>query len=190
MHEAFERVFGVAWDHDVCIAGGAVVDLELASDIDVFYWNVSGGTFIAPYLDPFRGYRTSDTAYAEEEVLFTGQGHVEGVAKPINIICSTKPTLEAVIDNFDISTHATAVRPDGTVYLAPHFTAKQEQPRVIHFRRPVHTMKRLLKICRRYGTSMHPDDVEQLFEKAMELEDWGEGPGTIWTRTEAQLPNP
>lgn len=87
-----------------------------------------------------------------------------GTGKPVQILVTRQPTIQALLGVFDISTHmiGRSLEHPTLFYAAPHYFPLGAQPRVVNFDTPATTLQRLEKICLRYGHMPHPDDVEML----------------------------
>lgn len=147
MNEIFDKIFTTAerLGVDICIAGGAAVNLDKASDIDVFVFN-SGCLELAAALDP---------AYVPYEVMY--EGSTFQVVATCNPLWSRLPIqitrrkdcadVEDLLNEFDLSIHQWAWTRDGlqTVPGSTKFT----DPIRVH-RMSSTTPARLVKLTQRY----------------------------------------
>lgn len=156
---------GMKW----CIAGGFAAAPALANDIDVWIYDVEE---IAPgdiefvrnelakqlrvkfglyNFTPSDETRTSSN-YSQENVTILKVGVLEdpmGLRKPIHIMVTNANSPMGILDGFDISTHAVAILPDGTVLQHPHYTPPQQFPQTMRWNEK--TPERLKRIAKRFG---------------------------------------
>lgn len=150
----------------VVVAGGYAVDARLAEDIDLWVpaAGLSAELAIQHHLDA-RGLSSAmdvaDGSYDGRRLVATIEHGYEG--KNVQILTSNYLTAQQLVDSFDISTHMLAKRIVGPqVTFGSKWTSKYDQPQVLRFTTPEHTLQRLVKICDRYGTKPRWDDVVKL----------------------------
>lgn len=83
-----------------------------------------------------------------------------GGTKRIQLLVATQADhIGQVLDRFDITTHQFAVGLDEQAHAFETATLPSELPRAHHTKTPVGTLKRLQKLCQRYGWDVrnHPD---------------------------------
>ena len=174
MNPTFERIFALIEPvHVKCvIAGGAVVNLEKARDIDLFvlsgdcmavlsvgralmggHWR---GGIPAPTEDlPYEG------GHADDFYRF-GSCHPSWSPKPIHIAgwngrTSLKSGVEGLLETFDLSVHAWAIDEKGRIHGIDTSTQQCDPITVSHIRST--TAARLLKLTQRYHPAGHPVEV-------------------------------
>lgn len=168
--QAFKQIFNAAQSVDVraIIAGGAVVDLEHASDIDVFVlqqrYNRVHSRSLAEDCD-FLLLELGGTPHnmdAETYIQSDGRGQFyragkcrpEWSPKPIHVIgwrhddgwSATTP--HHLLETFDLSIHAWATDAHSSVIVCENSTSMNEPIRVVHLT-PT-TPDRLVKLTQRY----------------------------------------
>lgn len=86
--------------------------------------------------------------------------------KDIHVLVSDFRTPQELVDAFDISTHAIALK--GACFtFAKFYTSLGVTPYVARFDTPAHTLARLQKICARYDLKPRPDQLSRLELDAM-----------------------
>lgn len=89
--------------------------------------------------------------YGGVEIKIRKVGYIKRAGfQTIHIMVTDAPIIEAVLANFDISTHQVAITPTGQVVLGASWTSITEPPQVIEGRENEHTPGRLEKITKRY----------------------------------------
>jgi hypothetical protein len=153
------------------IAGGWAACPALASDMDV--WILATTTqanssdfdlkdlraeVLAAIKVPFNTFarlreEDSDEAgeYGGVEIKIRKVCYVDRDGVKLHVMVTNAPIIEAVLANFDISTHQIAIDHKGQVILGPDYTPVYETPKVIEGRANEHTPARLAKITARYA---------------------------------------
>ena len=162
------------------VAGGYAAVPEKAADVDLW---VIGGDMEMDYnrirlhnhlglmpLDssPYEQF-SNEFAVVTEQTVELKLGRFSTTYLPVQILVSSAPTFQDLVDRFDISIHAIGRRlvdegPEGDDYpvYGKGFTLPHQQPRVLVFTRPEQTIRRLERILPRYGFEPHPDDLTRL----------------------------
>jgi hypothetical protein len=83
----------------------------------------------------------------------------------LQFIIAPCDTAQELVDSFDLSTHAIAFQGDQYTF-AKQWTRREVPPVVMRWDQPATTLKRIHKICARYGTVPRPGDVERLTDLA------------------------
>lgn len=132
----------------VFIAGGAVLDLEKATDVDVFVLNCKE----FPALDLIRGHfhlgnqqSTSKSSGGKKRTLI----YTKHDMKPINVICSDSRSITELLEGFDLSTSRWAVSVEGKLINVPT-SIKPGDPIVVHYV-TYKTPERIRKYGERFG---------------------------------------
>lgn len=176
MQAAFQHIFKRLKGLDVCIAGGSVVDFDLATDIDVFVldaldneqgfeWsamqdvvdvlNLTFTNYPTPSEVMVRGYFGDRALYAS--------GLSEHSIKRIEVIGTSFQTAEELIDSFDLSIHAWALKnPHHIVGSMLNSTSRWESPRVMRWTTPEATRARMMKLVDRYRVPVSSVDWKRL----------------------------
>lgn len=96
----------------------------------------------------------------ETETLALTYNHIT----PVQILVTSQPTIQALLDHFDITTHRIAYRllEPTTFKVGDGYFPIGAQPRVKRWDTPEQTLQRLEKITARYGFQPHPEDVQAL----------------------------
>ena len=179
VHPKLEEVFkllGKNWCPNVYVAGGAAVDFEKASDVDL--WFPEAGfqaaknfaidlmlvnhvvTFFDAYFeatveDAFEKSTSEDytgnISAGPKRSVIIANAYLTNLDVLLQILVTKAKDSMALVSNFDISTHQAAIHTDGKVVVAKTFTLPSEQPVVLE--KANNTLARYVKICRRYG---HP----------------------------------
>lgn len=158
------------------VAGGYAVDRRLATDIDV--WIPSGdqhhvhAMLIRAHLKkeniPTQVWTRADDndelVYANTNLVATVvKGHA---GKDVQLLVSFAPSVQELLDNFDISTHMVAkgLTAGGIeqVWFGKAWTHRSFPAKVLRFTTPRQTLARLEKICDRYGIAHSTEDAAQL----------------------------
>jgi hypothetical protein len=149
----------------VGIAGGAVVDLNKASDIDLFFGNnnlVPVHTFLrscdSAHLTGGQKYKDHITAYAE--------AWIKGIPLPIQVMTTGYRNMDELLAGFDISTHQWAYSSRGVLVKGKDATESTDLPVILFPYK--NTLSRYIKICNRYG---HPVDESTMLAIKMEVPD-------------------
>lgn len=172
-----EKLFDVIhpmYRPEAVIAGGYAVSPEDANDCDIWVIAADRTEMTKKYLRSYikEHYPKADFRDNLDDQHY-GEGHlvatinVDGL--PIQVLVSEHISVQAMLDHFDISTHAIAVRPANAesmkVWCAARATTPHEEMRILRFTTPEQTWARMIKICDRYGIQVHPDDVVKLSEQ-------------------------
>ena len=157
---AFAQIFALTPKcNTIFIAGGSVVDIDKCTDIDIWFGN-NNLDLAQKFLDalPYKDIFENVKQYAgNAESLVLGEGYIDGIGKPIQVLVTRHKNARELMEHFDISTHHLAFTSHGTVIADQYFTHHDWPPKIIHKSR--HTLARYAKICARYG---HPVDPEVL----------------------------
>jgi hypothetical protein len=175
----------------LAIAGGYAADPDKAEDIDLWVLDIA--------VDDFDGVEQairrhlvndgklvceerphSDSIHYEEHVghfrVVSVQNAEIGDGKwsrvvPVQIILTKQPTLQHLLEQFDISSHALGYMVqadpefgDSVMVFGEGYTSFKCQPRVLSFDRPEQTLPRIEKIAQRYGFEPLAADIKQLKE--------------------------
>jgi len=167
------------------IAGGAAIAPQTAGDIDVFI--LGGNTeelenhlFTLHSVADMANFTTSDRSPREQAKYLEGLGTLAGIefianlfdpatGEKVQFISVRTYSVFELLESFDISTHAWAIGLEsGRRYSLPTASTTPAQlPRVLHISNPVITLRRLKKLCARYGWEWDPHpDLEKLREHA------------------------
>jgi hypothetical protein len=155
------------------IAGGAAIGPHTSEDIDVYVLvedEVEDAVeLLNQRLDAVHG-RTAHVNPADDDCYDGNAQGMSGITlvadispyggtKNIQLIVSTADCITSLLDSFDITAHQWAVGLDNVGHSAETSTLPSQQPRVRHFRTPLATLKRLIKMLQRYGWEVanHPD---------------------------------
>lgn len=142
---------------DAYIAGGWAACPSLATDIDV--WVLSPRANLYTLKGELLTYLA--TTHLNVEMLTDQPTKAEYAntlkvavinrhfKQNIHLLVSDAQMIEQVLENFDISTHAVALGPDGEVHRSTFWTSVAEEP-VVNKMTPT-TPERLVKIKTRYG---------------------------------------
>jgi len=175
----------------LAIAGGYAADPEKAEDIDLWVLEVRPAEFdrieqeIREHLaaqdrmgtpvgipartpgnpemyDEHEGnFRVVAIQAVEDHIHPFGQ-----LIRRVQIIITAQPTLRALVNTFDVSTHAIGYMLLDSEFegfsCAEDYTSVHCQPRVLKFDRPEQTLPRIKKIAARYGFEPLADDIAQL----------------------------
>lgn len=157
----------VAYRERAYIAGGWAACPALASDMDVWILATTQEANNPDFnLADLRAQVLNDIGPAVHEEDSLESGEYGGVEIKIRKVCRITPSsgvslhlmvtdapiIEAVLANFDISTHQIAVSPFGEVIFGNNWTPITELPKVIEERRNGQTEARLKKITERYAS--------------------------------------
>lgn len=159
------------WRERTWVAGGAAVDIERASDIDL--WIVAGKDFARARGQVYemmheRGW---DAFFVGDEA---GSGSLHDLVyskphafldKTVQVLVTDFDTPQKLVDSFDVSTHAVAKRQDGVVMdivFSKKFTDLSQLPVVMRYDTPRNTLARVWKISERYGLEPRLEDVTRL----------------------------
>ncbi len=167
LHPIQQKVFDTFQPGQLCpkifIAGGAAVDPELATDVDL--WFPKNSTEAAkqyfdalPYPKKLAEAVEISTDYltATKSKLY-GEYFLPSIGKFVQVLV-TRWTSEDLLIFFDISTHMVAVHSDGTRKIFQGVTTEPNQPpNIVSYQNT--TLKRYLKICARYG---HKPNIKML----------------------------
>jgi len=181
---------------DAVVAGGYAVDPQLATDIDVFIlqpqWSFKGIPMkwdkertiegdidlILKYLDDndFSYEPNEHEPYGHQrQLVATIEGAYEG--KALQIISTSFPTAQALVDSFDLSVHMMAKRPSESshgrvmrVTFGKKWTSLRDPMRVTRWDTPRETLARAEKLSKRYGLRVHDLDLTQLENAAIAAE--------------------
>lgn len=167
-----------------CIAGGAAVDFDKATDVDVYIMNYHGLTDAVErreaILELFEQPKTVATAsvsnaMSEDTNLkcaapkeYAGTKIVKEIVtgkKPIQIMDTDAKTPQEVLAKFDLSTHALAYTYDGNWISRPdsNIDRTSESPRLGYVHDPVATWGRYFKLCKRYNLPLSFETLVVLF---------------------------
>lgn len=198
MNPIFKRVFNLLPEQyraAAVIAGGAAVDVEKASDIDVFVLGIYGKDKISAFWDDMEAAHIPGITFREESKKKTKisppdpqavkQRHIRkldsgdnthntvvcdidtrGLLPSIQIIESPFTTPEKLLEDFDISVHCVAYGPDGTRYVLPGTTDTKTPPKIIRVADPELTLLRYRRLCLRYDIPPDTDELIKLFVTA------------------------
>ena len=148
---------------NVYVAGGAAVDYDKASDVDLWFpkegWQAAKD-FLTQFkitqtrkifkYDDYDSAKEKGTTYGNKDNLVLGEVYFgDAIKKLVQIIVTDKPTSLDLLNLFDISTHAIAVHADGKVVKCEKFTDPSQPPRILVYRS--NTLSRYIKICNRYN---------------------------------------
>lgn len=186
IHPKLQEVFKLLGTYrcpNVYVAGGAAVDLEKASDVDL--WFPEAGfqtakdfttnlmlrdhivTFSEAYFknkieDAFENSTTKNytgsTVESNNKSVVIANAYLTHLDVLLQILVTKAKDSMALISNFDISTHQAAIHTNGKIVVAKTFTLPSEPPIVL--KNTINTLSRYVKICRRYG---HPVSAEYHF---------------------------
>lgn len=134
----------------VCIAGGAVLDLKNATDVDVYVMNCKE----FPALDLIYEHLLKQGVRWSKAKSSDGKNntliYVKRNLKPVNIICVESRSIAEVLECFDISTSRWAVSVEGRLISIPSSTKPGEPIVVYHVHKS--TPGRIEKYGARFGT--------------------------------------
>lgn len=150
--------------NSIFISGGAVVDFDKASDVDVWFGrdNTDGAKAFGQSL-PFwkEGQMKS---YPGKDFTIVGEGFVPQVEKIIQVMVTEKTNCIDVMNEFDISTHCKTYSSKGDYYYTSKFDHPAFLPKVINVNSQ--TFSRYIKICLRYGHNPDPVVLKMLIGQA------------------------
>lgn len=145
---------------NIMIAGGAAVDYDKASDIDVFFCKNNISAAVA-WLEaqPNHKKREKPTKYdeAKDTSYLIGEFLPEGGDKMVQVVVSSADSSFGVLETFDISTHMKGILATGNQCISPNWTDPSVPPKVYNVKKK--TFERYVKICARYG---HPCEEAKL----------------------------
>ena len=170
-HATFRRVFkaaGVLGIADrVLIAGGAVVDIKTATDIDVFVLEDfhSGGHDSALLLrhldsdwvvdrDPIEYLAADDRQVKDHACCSIGTAHPSARGKPIHVVASESRDWQGVLNSFDLSICRWGVHHDGLLLRGIGATTRTQPIRVL--RMTYTTPERAVKYQQRFKVPCLP----------------------------------
>jgi hypothetical protein len=160
VNETFEHIFEKSGRcESIFIAGGSVVDLEKAGDIDIWFGGNKEalalkflGMFPMWFKHQVEGY---PGAGSDWKVI--GSGWDPAINKIVQVMTAPHTDSRKVLEDFDISTHQWAYTSRGALIAIKQTTSPAEPPKILKWTSK--TFERYVKICKRYG---HPVDMEQL----------------------------
>ena len=167
MNKIIENAFSLIppdWLHQAVIAGGAAACLEKASDIDIFILDVPCDYDVQALRNAIQNIPgivmrgDKDPKYTDD---FNVIADIPGLI-PVQIIASKFETVDELLRDFDISTHAVAITPDGLTHTIPAFTGQHQTPRVMTLRNPELTLARYRRICLRYDLTPDANELVRL----------------------------
>lgn len=131
-----------------CIAGGAVLDLKKARDIDIFVLRcpeLIELEIIKQFVtnDRQSEWNTTDSS-DKKAIVFTGED-----GRKINVICDEAETVQELLGGFDISASQWAVDMKGRLHHAPTATEPGQPILIFYISRT--TFPRIQKYARRFG---------------------------------------
>lgn len=145
----FDKIFDLTGRcKSIWIAGGAVIDVHDASDIDVWFGNSENDKAEA-FLNalPIKNQFQALHHYPIKAGHIVGNGYMDGFL--IQVLVVSHATPEAHLDDFDISTHMWAYTAKGVLVKGQYATEPQDPPKVITAN--YKTFERYVKICKRYA---------------------------------------
>jgi hypothetical protein len=146
----------------IFVAGGAVVNVTGASDIDIWVGKdmdkVAHNTVCNL---PYRVWAKNPDSYPVGGVgtKFIGQGYVPALGKIVQVIQHKFDNALDLMDTFDISTHQWAYTSRGQMVTGRSATPANYPPQILKWR--AKTMERYIKICERYGHKVDLKVLEQ-----------------------------
>lgn len=155
------------WRNQWCIAGGYAACPALATDIDVWVYNIHE-QLLTTAREELLEHLATTRLYFIPQPLHKGDGiqklepdEMEYVGKTlkvadvwsenIHLLVTSAKTVEELLDTFDISTSMAAILSNGKTVRGKDYTHPGRPPQVI--RMTPTTQVRLLKLCERFG---HP----------------------------------
>jgi hypothetical protein len=142
-------------DPSIFIAGGAVVNPDLAMDIDLWIGkddNVLAGQVVLSL--PYNMYGGTNGTDYHENSTFIGQGYHPQLGL-IQVIQHKWDNALDLMDTFDISTHQWAFTSTGELVIGRNATGPNDPVQILKWR--AKTLERYIKICKRYGREIDFD---------------------------------
>lgn len=161
--ELFTKLFELTGTcNSIWVAGGAVVDLDQASDIDVWFGKSqtdAAEAFVAKlkYGTPGGGNYDGSQFQMLADCYWT-----EGDFMVQVMVVEDKIAIDNM-DSFDISTHRWAYTSKGVLVKGNEATEPVEPPRVLKANHK--TLSRYTKICKRYGHKPDPTEIKKCIPK-------------------------
>ena len=180
MNIIFQRILNLLpkeYQDKAYIAGGAAACFELANDIDVFVLSINTEQESAKFEKalhdmniPGMTFRSDKPVLDKPHTDSCVDGHFNvraeipsaGVIQPIQFIGSPFTTIEALLQDFDISTHCWAVDVTGKSFSIPESTPINGTPKLVHSNIPNITLVRYRKICLRYKLAPDPNELVKI----------------------------
>lgn len=146
----------------IYVAGGAVVDIQKASDIDLWFGKEQH-THVHMFLNNCPYWHFVSNAKVGYELV--GEVFIPAVGKLIQVMVTKDMAMERM-QKFDISTHCWAYTSRGKLIRGEKATEWFEPP--IVWRANTKTLARYMKICQRYGSPVNLEVIKQLCGGAVE----------------------
>jgi hypothetical protein len=172
LREAIENTHG----GEYCIAGGFAACPALADDVDVWLYGIdvfdgddNGGVNehkrVRELLEDRlrRDYGDADFEASNNETCYIGTGFVTRVGyvfvnhQKFHVLITDQPTPQALVNAFDVSTHAVAINSDGQVFRGEGWTPTMVP--TVKLKDTSTTDARLKKIAVRFGHPVEDTDV-------------------------------
>lgn len=156
------------------VAGGYAADPFRAQDIDMWILGVPIDDFTKVSRHIRSRLAAQDYDYelpdpvqtygAEIDFHFIATVSAPGISKPVQILATSHTTAESLLNRFDVSSHQIAIGiEDLAITITDTFTATDVQPRLTNITTlPSQNLKRLERICKRYGFEPLEDDLRRL----------------------------
>lgn len=166
----FNDIFGLIPNKDkVWIAGGAAVDLNKASDIDIWFGGndiVEASKFLS--LFPYREMEIVNQEYGQDaSTTVIGNGWNPQYSKPVQVMTTKFDKIDDLINTFDISSHRWWYHFDSGFSIGSGGTFNWEPPKVHKIGKT--TFTRYIKICKRYGHEPDPKVLSYIMSGGLDM---------------------
>ena len=114
-------------------------------------------------LDVINNETPPESGYSAVDGHFDVVGDIPaGILHAVQIIASPFMAVDALLQDFDISTHCVGYTPNGKRHEIPQTTSLLIPPKVVNSNIPDLTLSRYRRIVQRYGLTPDPDELVRL----------------------------
>lgn len=179
-----ENLLPIKYRQSYCVAGGWAACPALANDMDVWVYRVPVADLMTARVEILAHLATVNKSIRPRSFYVESQDSptriVEGfdsylgldvsilkvamvepklgrrsAIKPIHLMVCSAPSVQQILQGFDVSTHAVAINWNGEVHQHPFYTPPHQAPEQLLYNEK--TANRMVKIAKRYG---HPVPLE------------------------------